>query len=67
MKPWPPELGARTVIHYTALAHMLRSQSRSKTLARMASACWRYTVAPASAVSKSGYRFCVRPPWLFFK
>ena len=60
MKPWPPELGARTVIHYSARARILRSQVRSEIVKRMAAACWRYTVAPASAASKSGYRFCVR-------
>ncbi|HVZ53635.1 MAG TPA: hypothetical protein VG986_16835 [Pseudolabrys sp.] len=35
MKPWPPELGARTVIFHAARAQRLRSQARSVLLMRM--------------------------------
>ncbi len=65
MKPWPPELGARTVILYTARARLLRTQARSEIVMRILAAAVRYAVAPVSAASKSGYRFCVRLRSLF--
>jgi hypothetical protein len=46
MKPWPPELGARTVIYYTARAGLLRTQARSEIIVRMLAAAARYAVAP---------------------
>jgi hypothetical protein len=48
MKRWPPELGARTVIHYDARAHRLRSQARNELLMRMVERLWRYAVAPSA-------------------
>jgi hypothetical protein len=46
MTTWPPELGARTVIYYTARAHLPRSQARSEILTRVVARGLRYAVAP---------------------
>ena len=46
MTEWPPELGARTVILYTARARLLRTQARSEIIMRIFAAGWRYAVAP---------------------
>jgi len=48
MKPWPPELGARTVIYHAARARLLRSQARSALLMGMLERVWRYAVAPCA-------------------
>ena len=67
MNDWPPKLGPGTVHHYTVKARVLRAEAFNAAFRRLfkipMSAA--YTVARASAVSKSGYRFCVRPRSLF--
>ena len=45
MKPWRPELGARTVVYHTARARLLRAQARTEFLMRIV-ARLRYAVAP---------------------
>ena len=46
MTTWPPELGARTVIYYTARANLLRRQMRNEFMARIVNISLRYAVAP---------------------
>lgn len=48
MKPWPPDLGVRTVSYYTAQARLLRAQARNaalRNLLKLFATPVRYTAA----------------------
>jgi D-serine deaminase-like pyridoxal phosphate-dependent protein len=54
MTPWPPDLGVRTVDHYTVQARRLRAQARSDFVLALIAAVRRYAVAPLAF----GRRMC---------